>query len=68
MIAKPDGKGWRENDGTAEFPKGVRRKKVDVVLRNGMARSGWPGDGGRPPTRWSLIGSPFDIVWFRVSQ
>ncbi len=63
---KPDGKGWRENDKSADVPKGMRRKKVDVVLRNGINAT-WPADGGRPETRWSLTGSPFDILWFRAA-
>jgi len=47
-------------------------RAVDVVLRNGSdsRHQGmpWPAAGRFPPTRWSLLGHAFDIIWWRLSE
>ena len=43
----------------------VRYHRVHVRLRNGWTSHNtgpWPAAGTQPPTRWSLVGHPFDIV------
>jgi hypothetical protein len=67
-VIECPGPGWKANPGSRDRPKGTGGKKVDVVLAGGIMRSGWPASGGRPETRWTLIGSPFDIAWYRPAK
>ena len=45
---------------------------VDVVLRNHSDSrthgSPWPAAGRFPPTRWTLLGHAFDIIWWRIAE
>lgn len=63
----PPGEGWKENPGSTSTPKGTKGKKVDVYLFNRHLGLKWPADSGRPATRWTIIGSPVDIAWYRVA-
>lgn len=57
---------WRENTSGKCPPslKGTDRR-VRVRLRNGReSKDAWPADGKHPKTRWTLIGSPFDITHY----
>lgn len=68
-------KGFKSNSG--KCPPSAFGKRVRVILRHNGAEPtyanvtrpdlppGWAADG-RNGCRWSLIGSPFDIVGFRV--
>lgn len=47
------------------LPEEAEGKRVRVRLRNGSVHSGWAADG-RSGCRWSLTGSPFDIVEYQV--
>lgn len=64
---------WQENAGTC--PARAMGKRVAVILRNGSvcgenpvangSPAGWPADG-KGACRWSLEGSDFDIVKYRI--
>jgi hypothetical protein len=42
--------------------------RVQVRLRNGWRSADpWPAGGGRPPTRWTLTGHPFDILEWEIA-
>lgn len=46
-------------------------RKVHVRLRQGydtrkVGAAPWPSGGSRPPTRWSLSKSAFDIIEYEV--
>lgn len=56
---------WRRNTGIA--PRGISH--VWVRLRNGrQPGEKWPVHTGRAPsTRWTLIGSDFDIIEWKAA-
>lgn len=63
---------WIENPGIC--PEEARGKRVEVQLRTGKIGKtdgasgtphGWAADG-KGGCRWTLSGSPFDIVRYRV--
>jgi hypothetical protein len=64
---------WRENHG--RMPGLAAGKRIVVELRNGSicgeqpvgsgSPAGWPADG-KGGCRWSLEGSDFDIVRYRI--
>ena len=54
---------WNEG----KMPRGVKGKRVRVVLRNGMRpEESWPADG---PTGcdWALTGSDWDIRKYEIA-
>lgn len=63
---------WRANTGSAPIAENEGDEpivRVFVRLRCGIQPAmSWPVDTGRrETTRWTLIGSPFDIIeWMRV--
>jgi hypothetical protein len=68
-------KGFKPNPG--KCPKAAEGKRVRVILRHSMEEppysdantqavpGGWAADG-RGGCRWSIINSPWDILFYRI--